>query len=82
MRRISIIAGKVFGGHGHRLAFVPSRYEQYGGQWFLNKRDLKFVFSEYSKIAWFMLYGHFTWSSTNRFGRPDGGIAAFLRTYP
>jgi hypothetical protein len=58
MRRISIIANKVFGDKVGRLIFVPSRYEQYSGiLWFLNKRDLKFVFTEYSKIVWFMLYG-------------------------
>ena len=57
MRRISIIANKVFGKKDYRLIFVPSRYEQNtGALWFLNKRDLKFVSSEYSKIIWFMLY--------------------------
>jgi hypothetical protein len=57
MRRISIIANKVFGKNGYRLIYVPSRYEQNtGALWFLNKRDLKFVSSEYSKIIWFMLY--------------------------
>lgn len=60
MRRISIIAGKVFGNNGYRLIFVPSRYEQRNSAlWFLEKRDLKFVLSEYSKIAWFMLYRYF-----------------------
>ena len=59
MRRISIIANKVFG-KGYRLIYVPSQYEQYNGVlWFLNKRDLKFVSSEYSKIIWFMLYRYF-----------------------
>jgi hypothetical protein len=58
MRRISIIANKVFGKKVYKLAFVPSRYEQRSGPlWFLNKRDLKLVSTEYSKIAWFMLYG-------------------------
>ena len=58
MRRISIIANKVFGKKDYQLIFVPSRYEQYSGAlWFLNKRDLKFVSTEYSKIIWFMLYG-------------------------
>jgi uncharacterized SAM-binding protein YcdF (DUF218 family) len=60
MRRISLIVNTVFGENGYRLIFVPSRYEQYsGGLWFLKKRDLKFVSSEYSKIIWFMLYGFF-----------------------
>jgi len=61
MRRISIIAKKVFSGRGYRLIFVPSRYEQHSSTtWFLNKRELKFVSSEYSKIVWFMLYGYLT----------------------
>ena len=60
MRRISIIANKVFGKEGYQLTFVPSRYEQYSGAlWFLKKRDLKFVSGEYSKIIWFMLYRFF-----------------------
>jgi len=60
MRRISIIAGKVFGGGGYQLIYVPSRFEQQSGSlWFLNKRDLKLVTSEYSKIAWFTLYRFF-----------------------
>jgi hypothetical protein len=58
MRRISIIANKVFGNKVGRLIFVSSRYEQHSGiLWFLNKRDLKLVSTEYSKIIWFMLYG-------------------------
>ncbi|HVN95376.1 MAG TPA: ElyC/SanA/YdcF family protein [Syntrophorhabdaceae bacterium] len=61
MRRISIMAAKVFGNHRYRLTFVPSRYEEDdSASWFLHKRDLKFVFSEYSKIGWFMLYRYFT----------------------
>lgn len=60
MRRISIIAKKVFGKKDYRLVFVSSRYEQHNGPlWFLKKRDLKFVSTEYSKIVWFMLYGFF-----------------------
>jgi hypothetical protein len=60
MRRISIIANKVFGKKDYQLVFVPSRYEQRSGAlWFLNKRDLKLVSTEYSKIAWFMLYRFF-----------------------
>jgi hypothetical protein len=60
MRRIGIIANKVFGKKDYRLIFVPSRYEQHSGpRWFLNKRDLKFVTTEYSKIIWFTLYRFF-----------------------
>jgi hypothetical protein len=57
MRRISIIAKQVFGKKEYRLTFVPSRFEEFkGSMWFINKRDLKFVVGEYSKIAWFMVY--------------------------
>jgi hypothetical protein len=60
MRRISIIANKVFGKKDYQLVFVPSRYEQHSGAlWFLYKRDLKLVFTEYSKIVWFTLYRFF-----------------------
>jgi len=59
MRRIRMIAGKVFGAD-YRLTFVPSRFEQQRDVlWFLNKRDLKLVSSEYSKIVWFTLYRFF-----------------------
>jgi hypothetical protein len=57
MRRISIIANKVFNKKDYQLIFVASRFEQYSGAlWFLKKRDLKLVSSEYSKIIWFTLY--------------------------
>jgi uncharacterized SAM-binding protein YcdF (DUF218 family) len=60
MRRVSIIANKVFGKNGYSLIFVPSRYEQHNGSlWFLKKRDLKLVTGEYSKIIWFALYRFF-----------------------
>ena len=58
MRRISIIANKVFAKKDYRLLFVPSRYEQHHDSfWFLKKRDLKLVTGEYSKIIWFAIYG-------------------------
>lgn len=60
MRRISIIAKQVFGKKDYRLTFVPSRFEEYKDSlWFLNKRDFKLVTGEYSKIAWFIIYGFF-----------------------
>lgn len=65
MRRISIIAKQVFGKKDYRLTFIPSRFEEYKGSlWFLNKRDLKLVTGEYSKIAWFMVYRYFPQDST------------------
>ncbi|HEX2964996.1 MAG TPA: ElyC/SanA/YdcF family protein [Syntrophorhabdaceae bacterium] len=60
MRRISLIADKVFGKGGYELRFVPSRFEKRRGiKWFLNKRERNFVMGEYSKIVWFSLYRFF-----------------------
>ncbi len=60
MRRIRLIAGKVFAGPGYRMAFVPTRFEkQTNGLWFLHQSDIRKVVSEYCKIAWFSLYRWF-----------------------
>ena len=57
MRRLRIIAEKVFGKGKYDLCFVPSRYERETSVfWFLTPRLLKFVSSEYVKIAWFGIY--------------------------
>jgi hypothetical protein len=57
MRRLKIIAEKVFKGNDYRLYFVPTRYEKrHGIFWFLTPYDLKWVGAEYPKIAWFLLY--------------------------
>jgi len=67
MRRIKLIAERVFrdgtNSSAPRLYFVSSRYEtprlRY---WFLKTRDLKFVSSEYAKMAWFLIYTYFSGS--------------------
>jgi len=47
-------------GGRYRFTFVPTRYEAPGdGVWLLNERDRKFVLTEYTKIAWFLLYSPF-----------------------
>lgn len=61
MRRIKLIASRVFAGTANtptfRLYFVPTRYETtHVNTWFLHRRDLKFVSSEYAKMAWFLTY--------------------------
>jgi len=57
MRRVKIIAEKVFVGKDYRLYFVPTRYEKrHGIFWFLTPYDLKWVGREYCKIVWFLLY--------------------------
>jgi uncharacterized SAM-binding protein YcdF (DUF218 family) len=64
MRRINIIAEKVFRDRTNspalRLYFVSSRYETPRLRcWFLKTHDLKFVSSEYAKIARFLIYTYF-----------------------
>ena len=57
MRRIKIIAEKVFDGKNYRLYFVPTRYEKRHGMfWFITPYDLKWVGREYFKIAWLLCY--------------------------
>lgn len=63
MRRIKIIAERVFprGTSGARLCFVPTRYQTpHVRLWFLHSSDLKFVVTEYVKIAWFLVYAQFS----------------------
>lgn len=57
MRRIKLIANRVFTGGEYRIIFVPTRYEKpTNGPWFLNQGSIRKVVGEYGKIAWFFLY--------------------------
>ncbi|MBP1747679.1 MAG: hypothetical protein H6Q52_218 [Deltaproteobacteria bacterium] len=57
MRRIRLIANRVFTGTGYRTIFVPTRFEKpTESLWFLHQKNIRKVASEYSKIAWFFLY--------------------------
>ena len=57
MRRIRMIAVRVFDETGFRLHFVPTRYEKLNKNWWwLSKDGRQWVLSEYVKIAWFLLY--------------------------
>lgn len=61
MRRIKLIAMKVFGPHKGDFYFVPTRYEKGPiNYWELSSADWKKVRREYGKILWFYIY--FTWA--------------------
>ena len=59
MRRIKIMAGKVFDADKYKIAFVPTAHEPRHVPWFTGKMDLKWVFSEWGKIIWFLMYSPF-----------------------
>ena len=57
MRRIKMIASRVFYGSDDRLYFVPTNREKLNrNRWWMNKNDRQWVVREYMKIAWFLLY--------------------------
>jgi hypothetical protein len=59
MRRIKIIADKVFG-ETNTLSCVPTRHETSNESvWVLENYKFKFVMTEYAKITWFHLYSPF-----------------------
>jgi uncharacterized SAM-binding protein YcdF (DUF218 family) len=58
MRRIKMIADKVFEGLHFKLHFVPSRHCKINNPWWLHKEDIKWITSEYIKIIWFWVYSH------------------------
>ena len=61
MRRIKIIAMKVFNTNKSDFYFVPTRYEKAPADcWELSLADWKKVRNEYGKILWFFIY--FPWS--------------------
>ena len=59
MRRIKIMAGRVFDADKYQIAFVPTACEARHVPWFLAWKDVKWVFSEWGKIVWFFLYSPF-----------------------
>ena len=57
MRRIKLIAGRVFNGTCYKIFIVPSRYENVNKKlWWAHKTDINSIISEYIKIFWFLLY--------------------------
>jgi hypothetical protein len=59
MRRVKIMAGRIFGDENYQLAFVPTTYETTHEPWFTSWHDVKWVFSEWAKIVWFLVYAPF-----------------------
>lgn len=58
MRRIKLIADRVFDGTDMRLCFVPSSYEKVAGLWWSTRaEEVKWVLGELVKIGWFGVYG-------------------------
>jgi len=60
MRRIKLIAAEVFENSDFKMYFVPSGYSKISKFWLLHTHDVKWIFSEYVKGAWFLLYSHFS----------------------
>lgn len=57
MKRISMMAGSVFGDQSRLFSYVPTQYERdpiYLRD--MNSKDWMFVMSEYIKICWFKIY--------------------------
>lgn len=60
MRRIKLIAGRVFGQDAYRLTIVPTTAHRRGSMfWWLNKDERRWIVNEYLKILWFILYEPF-----------------------
>ena len=61
MRRIKLIAGRVFDARYYSISCNPARWqESYGvGDW-LDAGRRKNIVSEYVKIGWFLVYGFFS----------------------
>ncbi|MBW2429765.1 MAG: YdcF family protein [Deltaproteobacteria bacterium] len=56
MRRIKLIADNVFEDSVFKIYCVPSRYSKISTLWLLHIKDIKWIISEYIKIAWFRVY--------------------------
>lgn len=60
IRRIRLIASRIFPGSEYTLRFVPTRYEEPPSkEWLWNRARLKQMSLEYVKIAWFSIYSLF-----------------------
>ncbi len=60
MRRIKIMAGRIFDQRVYDCSFVLTRYEKRcDNLWWTNRYCLKWVMDEYIKIGWFLLYEPF-----------------------
>jgi len=59
MRRIAIMVHHVFPPGKYEIAYQPTLYEPRHVPWFLAWPDVKWVFTEWGKIGWFLLYSPF-----------------------
>ena len=60
MRRVKLIADRVFEGKDRDLFFDPTRYEEMNNTlWWRTTYHLRWVIAEYFKIGWFLLYKPF-----------------------
>jgi uncharacterized SAM-binding protein YcdF (DUF218 family) len=60
LRRIKIIADKVFTGKAYQLSFIPSYHvEKDEPLWWVSRNAVAMVVSEYLKITWFLIYEPF-----------------------
>lgn len=60
MRRIKLIAERVFGESDCRISYVPACHgHQNKFLWWADKNNLKMISAEYLKIVWFLLYSVF-----------------------
>ena len=59
MRRIRIMAGRVFPPDRYEIAYLPAAGDPPHQPWFASWADVKWVISEWVKIVWFFLYTPF-----------------------
>lgn len=63
MRRIRLIAGRVFNARKYSISCNPARWQEpfTAADW-LKKERRRIIFSEYAKIGWFLVYAPFATS--------------------
>ncbi len=59
MRRVRIIADRVFGDGNYLITCVPDRFEAIHNPWWLDRKGLIWVSMEYLKIGWLLVYERF-----------------------
>lgn len=59
MRRVKIMADRVFDDDQTAIAFVPTVYDPPHRPWFASGKDVRWVVSEWGKIIWYFIYGRF-----------------------
>ena len=61
MRRIRLIAGKVFGEDKYRFRCIPTSFERpYSAASWFDKYSSGILVNEYIKLGWFMMYRMFS----------------------